>query len=78
MKRRQVGLPYLYSVSSYRSHFGNVIQMTTPRKNVCACASTRKMVENLNLFCKAKTVFFIVKGYSSKRKNTVYGQSGHK
>ena len=50
----------------------------TWRKNVCACASTRKMVENLNLFCKAKTVFFIVKGYSSKRKNTVYGQSGHK
>ena len=37
-----------------------------------------KMVENLNLFCKGKTVFFIVKGYSNKRKNTVYGQSGHK
>ena len=37
-----------------------------------------KMVGNLNLFCKAKTVIFIVKGYSNKQKNTVDGQCGHK
>ena len=38
----------------------------------------QKMVGNLNLFCKTKTIIFIVKGYSNKEKNTVDGQSGHK
>ena len=36
------------------------------------------MVGNLYLFCKAKTIIFIVKGYSNQEKNTVDGQSGHK
>ena len=52
---------------------GHVALLSCPTVHSLYC----EMVENLNLFCKAKTVILIVKGYSNKQNITVDGQSGH-